>query len=94
MLAAAIQPNVFYTPHETAELLRVSPEAVLQLLESGQAPAVKIGEQWRVLGASLLNLASSQGEGESTLVATWLAASQRSLRELWDNDEDAVYDHL
>ncbi len=38
-----IQPNVFYTPDETAILLRVSREAVMQLLESGQAPAIRIG---------------------------------------------------
>jgi excisionase family DNA binding protein len=93
-MSTAIQPNAFYTPEETAEVLRVSIEAVMQLLESGQAPAVRIGEQWRVLGASLLNLVVPQGESESELVATWQAASQRSLRELWDNDEDAVYDHL
>ncbi len=93
-MSAAIQPNVFYTPDETADLLRVSIEAVMQLLESGQAPAVRIGEHWRVLGASLLNLVVPHGESESELVATWQAASQRSLRELWDNDEDAVYDHL
>ncbi|TXT32222.1 MAG: hypothetical protein FD138_2098, partial [Planctomycetota bacterium] len=24
----------------------------------------------------------------------WLAASDRTLRELWDNEEDAVYDQL
>lgn len=90
----AIQPNVFYTPDETADLLRVSREAVMHLLESGQAPAVQIGELWRVLGASLLNLVAAQRESESGLVATWQVASQRTLRELWNNDPDAVYDQL
>jgi hypothetical protein len=27
-------------------------------------------------------------------VADWLKASNRSLQEVWDNDEDAVYDKL
>ena len=27
-------------------------------------------------------------------VADWLQASKRSLQEVWDNDEDAVYDTL
>ncbi len=31
---------------------------------------------------------------EGQLVAEWLAASRKSLFEVWDNDEDAVYDHL
>lgn len=94
MSANAIEPNVFYTPDETADLLRVSRDTITRLIESGQFPAVQIGEQWRVLGASLLKLAAPQGESESELIATWRAASERSLREVWDNDEDAVYDQL
>jgi hypothetical protein len=29
---------------------------------------------------------------EATLVADWLGASLPSLREVWDNEEDAIYD--
>jgi excisionase family DNA binding protein len=45
----AIQPNVYYTVKEAAQLLRVSEQAMLQLLQSGKAPGVKIGRQWRIL---------------------------------------------
>ena len=41
--------------------------------------------------------ATSSGDsqnGEAEAVSDWLAASQKSLREVWDNDDDAVYDHL
>ena len=37
---------------------------------------------------------AAPGEAEAEQVADWLAASNRSLREVWDNDEDAVYDRL
>lgn len=47
-----IQPNVYYTVEEVARLLRVSRQAVLRLLRSGQADGIKIGRQWRVLGHS------------------------------------------
>lgn len=30
----------------------------------------------------------------ATLTADWLAASMPALQEVWDNEEDVVYDHL
>lgn len=94
MESLAIQPNVYYTVEEAAQLLRVSRQSVLRLLQSGRARGVKIGRQWRILGAALLDLSSRDGESEATLVADWLAASTPSLREVWDSEEDAVYDNL
>lgn len=32
--------------------------------------------------------------GEAEHVAEWLNASKRSLQDVWDNDEDAVYNNL
>jgi hypothetical protein len=55
---------------------------------------VKIGRQWRILGAALLDLSAHEEETEASLVHDWLAASTPSLREIWDNEEDAVYDQL
>lgn len=90
----AIQPNVYYTVEEAAQLLRVSRQAVLRLLQSGKARGVKIGRQWRILGAVLLDLSVREEETEISLVGDWLAASMPSLMEVWDNEEDAIYDHL
>ena len=96
MTSISIEPNVFYTPDEVSQLLRVSRAAALRLIKSGQAPAVRIGRQWRVLGASLLNLGYSSTEVESEIEEHeyWQAASETALREVWDNEEDAVYDKL
>jgi hypothetical protein len=52
---------------------------------------VKIGRHWRILGAALLNLPGADAESETGLVSDWLAAASRTLREVWDNEEDAVY---
>jgi excisionase family DNA binding protein len=90
----AIQPNVYYTLEEAAQLLRVSRQTVLRLLRSGRAQGVKIGRQWRILGAALLELSAREEESEASLVANWLAASIPSLAEVWDNEEDVVYDQL
>ena len=94
MATIAIEPNVFYTLDEVAQLLRVSRAAALRLIKSGRAPAVQIGRQWRVLGAALLNLGDATSEPESEHVRDWWAASNKALQEVWDNDEDAVYDQL
>ncbi len=90
----AIQPTVYYTVEEAAQLLRVSPQTVSALLESRRLEGVRIDEQWRVLGASLLDLTCQGRPSEAELVADWLAVTGRSLQEIWDNDEDAVYDPL
>jgi excisionase family DNA binding protein len=92
--ALAIQPNVYYTVEEAAQLLRVSPQTVLRLLRSGKARGVKIGKEWRILGGMLLNLPTREHETEASLVTEWLGASMPSLREVWDNEEDAIYDQL
>ncbi|MEK6304609.1 MAG: helix-turn-helix domain-containing protein [Acidobacteriota bacterium] len=90
----AIQPNVYYTVEEAGYLLRVSTETILTLLQSGRARGIKIGEDWRVLGAALLDLTAQHTDSEAALISDWLTASRGSLKEVWDNEEDAVYDQL
>ena len=90
----AIQPNVYYTVEETARLLRASQPSVLKLIRSGQVRGVKLGREWRILGGELLDMGARPEDTETGLVADWLEASKRSLAEIWDNDEDAVYDQL
>lgn len=89
-----IQSNVYYTVEEAAQLLRVSQQTVLKLLRSGKARGVKIGRQWRILGKALLDLSAREEDAETSVVSDWLKASMPSLSEVWDNEEDAVYDHL
>ncbi len=89
-----IEPNIFYTVEESAQLLRVSQGAMLSLLESARVRGVKIDQDWRVLGAALLDLNAQEQETEASLVSEWLSVSARSLKEVWDNEEDAVYDQL
>jgi excisionase family DNA binding protein len=88
-----IRPNAFYTFEETARLLRVSRQNVLRLL-SNRPIGIKIGRHWRILGAAWLDLPGPEAESETALVSDWLTASSRSLREVWDNEEDAVCDQL
>jgi len=89
-----IQPSVYYTVEETADLLRVSQRTILRLLRTKQAQGVKLGREWRILGGALLDLSACEEATEAAAVADWLQASKRSLAEVWDNAEDAIYDQL
>ena len=71
-----IQPNVYYTREEAARLLRVSPQVVSRLNQSGRAHGVRLGRSWRILGASLLDLGSGERETEQNHVQEWFAASR------------------
>ena len=90
----AIEPNIYYTLEESAQLLRISQQAVSSLLESGRVRGLMLDQNWRVLGAALLDLSASEQETEASHVADWLTVSSRSLKEVWDNEEDAIYDQL
>jgi hypothetical protein len=74
---------------EAAAKLRISSKTLLRF---GKVRGVKIGRQWRILGSALLDLSIPEGESEADLLADWLVASSPALREVWDNEEDAVYD--
>lgn len=45
-------------------------------------------------GQQLVATLPEDNEAEAILTADWLSASTASLEEVWDNEEDAVYDHL
>ncbi len=89
---ASSTQRCYYTVEETARLLRASQPSVLKLIRSGQVRGVKLGREWRILGGELLDMGARSEDTETGLVADWLEASKRSLAEIWDNDEDAVYD--
>ncbi len=89
-----VQPNVFYTAEEVAALLRVSLEDVLLLLESGVARGLKIGPHWRVLGNDLLQLPQQEEVTDDQIRNALMRLSEPILSRVWDNEEDALYDHL
>lgn len=70
----------------------ISPETGAWLEEE----ATKRGQsQGQVAKLALEALSSQRSQKtEEALAADWQALSYRSLWEIWDNDEDAVYDRL
>jgi len=87
--AIEIQPYAYYTVEEAARLLKVSPRTIRNLITQGRLNAVRIGRQWRLLGQELLRLgweAEPETRGFDRL-------SIDSFQRIWDNPEDAIYDH-
>lgn len=54
-LAESINPNKFYAPKEVAAMLKVSKRVVYRLIDIGELRAFKVGAQWRILGADLID---------------------------------------
>ena len=89
-----ISPNTYYTPEEVAIMLRVSRQSVRALLESGRAQGVKIGRSWRILGSDLLKMPRADEITDAELTRSLMRLSEPAFMNVWDNDEDAVYDAL
>jgi len=89
-----IRPNTYYTLDETAALLRVSRRRIMELLESGLAPGIKIGRHWRILGSDLLQLPQREELTDAQLTRSLMRLSEPAFTKVWDNEEDSVYDGL
>jgi excisionase family DNA binding protein len=89
-----IRPTTYYTLDETAALLRVSRRSIMELLERGIAPGIKIRRHWRILGNDLLQLPQREEMTDAQLTRSLMGLSEPAFTEVWDNDEDSVYDDL
>ncbi len=82
-----IKPNAYYTPTEAAKLLKTTKRNLESLLKKGQLHGLRLGNDWRLLGATLLALGSN---GSDRAVVSALSAA--TFNRIWNNPEDAVYD--
>lgn len=85
--AIEIKANAYYTTTEAAKLLKTTKRNVESLLKKGQLHGVKLGRDWRLLGAALLWLGSNGSDR-----AAFSALSATAFNRIWNNAEDAVYD--
>jgi excisionase family DNA binding protein len=89
-----INPNTYYTPTEAAAKLRISRASIRRMLESGQTQGIKVGRQWRILGSDLLRLPREDVIEDARLTQALTRLSEPAFINVWDNDEDSVYDGL
>ena len=87
----------WFTVEEAAEYLRVSKRTIYKLTKDGRLPAFRIGqERHRRFRKEDLDKVPRPREEIKTLerLLKLTAESDPVLAEVWDNDKDAVYDHL
>jgi excisionase family DNA binding protein len=80
--------DAYYTLEEAAKLLKLHPQTLRRWIHQGKLAAKRFGKQYRVRLEDLERAAQPAFLEADSFDRMALA----SLAELWDNEEDAIYD--
>ena len=85
--------DTYYTLEESARLLKLHPQTLRRWIRQGKLHARRFGSQYRLRADDLERAArpAAADEGEDSSQFDHLALV--SMAELWDNEEDALYDN-
>ena len=84
--------EAYYTLEEAAKMLKLHPQTLRRWIREGKLPAKRYGRQFRLRLEDIERSAQPtlhESEELSNFDQTALAA----IADLWDNEEDAIYDH-
>ncbi len=84
---------VYYTLNEAARLLKLHPQTLRRWIRGGRLPARRFGSQYRLRFEDLERAAQSPSPDDVEDLGRFDRMALGSLAELWDNDDDAVYDN-
>ena len=85
------------TVQEAATVLRTHPNIVRRLLHQGALGGFRVGRTWRITEADMDAYMATQGRLRHQEQAQWqdlMKAQETALYAVWDNDDDAVWDHV
>ncbi len=83
----------YYTVEEAAELLKLHPQTLRRWIHQGKLTARRFGSQYRLRREDIERAAEPALPGGAEGISPLDRMAVASLAELWDNEEDAVYDH-
>lgn len=83
--------ETYYTLEEAAQLLKLHPQTLRRWIRQGKLPAQRFGKQFR-LRPEDLEQAARPALPEAEELSHFDRMALASLAELWDNEEDAIYD--
>ncbi|MCL6642167.1 MAG: helix-turn-helix domain-containing protein [Candidatus Bipolaricaulota bacterium] len=86
-----ISTDAYYTLEEAAKLLKLHPQTLRRWIHQGKLAAKRFGKQYR-LRLEDLERAAQPAFSEAAELSPFDRMALASLAELWDNEEDAVYD--
>ena len=83
----------YYTVEEAAELLKLHPQTLRRWIHQGKLAARRFGSQYRLRPEDIQRAALPAVPRGAAGIRPLDRMALASLAELWDNEEDAVYDH-
>jgi excisionase family DNA binding protein len=84
--------ETYYTLEEAAQLLKLHPQTLRRWIREGKLPARRFGRQFRLRSDDLEHAAQPALADETEEYHRFEQLALAGLNELWDNEEDAVYD--
>ncbi len=83
--------ETYHTLEEAAKLLKLHPQTLRRWIHQGKLTAKRFGKQFR-LRLEDIERAAQPAFSEMEELSRFDRMALASLAELWDNEEDAVYD--
>jgi excisionase family DNA binding protein len=84
--------DTYYTLEEAARILKLHPQTLRRWIRQGKLPARRFGKQFRLRAEDLERAAQPALPEEAEELSHFDRMSLAALAELWDNQEDAIYD--
>lgn len=83
----------YYTLEEAAKLLKLHPQTLRRWIREGKLSAQRFGKQWRLRAEDIERAARPALQKEAGELGRFERVALASLAELWDNEEDSIYDN-
>jgi len=83
----------YYTLAEAAKLLKLHPQTLRRWIHQGRLPAKRFGKQFRLRLEDIEQAAQPPTPEGADELSHFDRMALASLAELWDNEEDAIYDN-
>src|SRR5262245_54798328 len=84
--------ETYYTLEEAAQILKLHPQTLRRWIRQGKLPARRFGKQFRLRPEDLERAAQPALSEEAEEPGHFDHLALAGLVELWDNEEDAIYD--
>jgi len=84
--------ETYYTLDEAAQILKLHTQTLRRWIRQGKLPARRFGRQFRLRPEDLERAARSSADDEIADNRHFDRLALAGLAELWDNEEDAIYD--
>ena len=83
----------YHTLEDAAKILKLHPQTLRRWIRQGKLPARRFGKQFRLRLEDIERAAQPTLPQEAEELSYFDRMALASMGELWDNEEDALYDN-